>query len=171
MNRVIGLLVIVVMIAGCGRRLPPDCREFLEKTDFGRFEIKGRGIALDSDLGIEWFRCSVGERFLNDNCIGEPLLLRWESGVGMVQEINAKMGGDWRLPSRSELASLRIRECGNPSVNTNVFPAILVDNYWARDKSPHSGFRCGMYTYSGATSCRLFDNLERPILMVRDVRQ
>jgi len=171
MNRVIGLLVIVVMIAGCGRRLPPDCREFLEKTDFGRFEIKDRGIALDSDLGIEWFRCSVGERFLNDNCIGEPLLLRWENGVGMVQEINEKMGGDWRLPSRSELASLRIRECGNPSVNTNVFPAILVDNYWARDKSPHSGFRCGMYTYSGATSCRLFDNLERPILMVRDVRQ
>jgi hypothetical protein len=171
MNGVIGLLVILVMIAGCGRRLPPDCREFLEKTDFGRFEIKDRGIALDSDLGIEWFRCSVGQRFLNDNCIGEPLLLRWESGVDMVQDINEKMGGDWRLPSRSELASLRIRECGNPSVNTNVFPAILVDNYWARDKSPHSGFRCGMYTYSGATSCRLFDNLERPILMVRDVRQ
>jgi hypothetical protein len=166
MNRVIGLLVIVVMIAGCGRRLPPDCREVLEKTDFGRFEIKDRGIALDSDLGIEWYRCSVGERFLNGNCIGQPLFLRWEDGVDMVQDMNEKMGGDWRLPLNSELASLRIKECGNPSINTNVFPAILVENYWAKDESPHSG----LYTYSGATSCRLFDNLERPVLIVRDLR-
>ena len=88
----------------------------------------------------------------------------------MVQDMNEKMGGDWRLPLNSELASLRIKECGNPSINTNVFPAILVENYWAKDESPHSGFRCGMYTYSGATSCRLFDNLERPVLIVRDLR-
>ncbi len=171
MHRVLVLCLVVTVASGCGRRLPPDCGEVLEKTDFGRFEIREDGIARDSDLGIEWFRCSVGKRFLNDNCIGEALYLRWERGVSMVEEMNEKVGGNWRLPSRSELASLRVEECGNPSININVFPAILVENYWARDESPHNGFRCGMYTYSGATSCRLFDNLERPILIVRDITQ
>ena len=53
------------MIAGCGRRLPPDCREVLEKTDFGRFEIKEDGIALDFDLGIEWFPRFAGREPCN----------------------------------------------------------------------------------------------------------
>ena len=169
MRRIIGLLLIAAVVAGCGRKLPPDCREVLEKTEFGRFQIKENGIALDPELGVEWFRCSVGERFLNGSCFGDPLYLRWGRGVSMVEDMNEKVGGNWRLPSRVELASLRIKNCGNPSINTNVFPKILVDNYWAQDESPHYGFRCGMYTYSGATSCRLFDNLERPFLIVRDV--
>ena len=82
-------------------------------------------------------------------------------------EINQKSGTEWRLPSIDELASLGVKGCGNPSINVNVFPNAMVNNYWAKDESPHTGFRCGMYTFSGATSCRLFDNLERPFFMVR----
>ena len=77
MRRIIGLLLIAAVVAGCGRKLPPDCREVLEKTEFGRFQIKENGIALDPELGVEWFRCSVGERFLNGSCFGDPLYLRW----------------------------------------------------------------------------------------------
>ena len=169
MKGVFVLLAIVVAISGCGRRLPPDCREFLESEDYGRFEIMGNGIARDTGFGIDWFRCSVGQRFLRDKCVGEPLYTHWESGVSTVSEMNEKAAEHWRLPTLKELASLRIEGCGNPSVNLNVFPGILVENYWAIDESPHFGFRCGMYTFSGATSCRLFDNLERPLLIVRDL--
>ena len=169
MKGVFVLLAIVIAISGCGRRLPPDCREFLEIEDYGRFEITGNGIARDTGFGIDWFRCSVGQRFLRDKCVGEPLYTHWESGVSTVSEMNEKAAEHWRLPTLKELASLRIEGCGNPSVNLNVFPGILVENYWAIDESPHFGFRCGMYTFSGATSCRLFDNLERPLLIVRDL--
>ena len=169
MKGVFVLLAIVIAISGCGRRLPPDCREFLESEDYGRFEIMGNGIARDTGFGIDWFRCSVGQRFLRGKCVGEPLYTRWESGVSIVSEMNEKAAEHWRLPTLKELASLRIEGCGNPSVNLNVFPGILVENYWAIDESPHFGFRCGMYTFSGATSCRLFDNLERPLLIVRDL--
>ena len=168
MRGVFVLLVIVIVISGCGRRLPPDCRDYLDSEDYGRFEVKDQGIARDTENGSEWFRCSVGERFLRGKCVGDPLYMRWESGVSMVEEMNEKVGEHWRLPTLKELASLRIEGCHNPSVNLNVFPEILVENYWAIDESPHFGFRCGMYTFSGATSCRLFDNLERPLLIVRD---
>ena len=168
MRGVFVLLVMVIVISGCGRRLPPDCRDYLDSEDYGRFEVKEQGIARDTEYGIEWFRCSVGERFLRGKCVGDPLYMRWESGVSMVEEMNEKVAEHWRLPTLKELASLRIEGCHNPSVNLNVFPEILVENYWAIDESPHFGFRCGMYTFSGATSCRLFDNLERPLLIVRD---
>jgi len=163
------LLAILLTVAGCGRKLPPDCRDVLENDDYGRFELIGQGIARDTELGIEWFRCSVGQRFVKGKCVGEALYVHWEVGVSTVEEMNEKVGGRWRLPTLEELVSLRVKGCGNPSVNGNVFPNILVENYWASDKSIHPGFRCGMYTYSGATSCRLFDSLERPILIVRDI--
>ena len=129
MKGVLVLLAIVIAVTGCGRRLPPDCRDILESEDYGRFEIMRQGIARDTKLGIEWFRCSVGQRFLRDKCVGEPLYVHWETGVNTVKEMNEKVGERWRLPTLKELASLRIEGCGNPSVNLNVFPQILVDNY------------------------------------------
>ena len=171
MKRFVCLIVILTTLAGCGRRLPPDCREVIDEADFGRFEIREGGVAYDPDFSIEWFRCSIGERFVNGRCLGNPLFLYWEDGVATVAAMNEKVAGTWRLPSLKELASLKVKECGNPSINTNVFPNIQIDNYWANDKSPHHGFRCGTYTYSGATSCRLFDTLERPLLIVRDVER
>ena len=162
------LLLVTSVVSGCGRKLPPDCGVILESGDYDRFEMMERGIARDSDFGIDWFRCSVGQRYLNNRCLGEPIFVRWELGISTLEEMNEKAAEQWRMPTLKELSSLRVEGCGNPSVNLNVFPNILVENYWASDESPHTGFRCGMYTYSGATSCRLFDNLERPMLIVRD---
>jgi len=160
-------VLLLAAITGCGRELPPNCRETLLSADTGRFQFLEKGVAYDPELNIDWYRCSVGERFINGQCLGSPLVLRWGDSVRTIEDMNEKSNSSWRLPTLEELASLKVRGCGNPSVNTNVFPSIQVENYWAKDEGPHQGFRCGMYTYSGATSCRLFDNLERPFLMVR----
>ena len=167
-SRVFILVLSLSYVAGCERRLPPSCYEFIPENDYGRFELKTGGLAYDPDNEIEWFRCSVGQRLVNEECLGVPMIVSWSEAVDNVEEINTKSGTEWRLPSIDELASLGRRGCGNPSINVNVFPNAMVENYWAKDKSPHTGFRCGMYTFSGATSCRLFDNLERPFFMVRD---
>ena len=106
------LLTIALTVSGCGRKLPPDCRSVLESGDYGRFELRGQGIAKDKDLGVEWFRCSVGQRFLNERCVGEPLFLRWEAGVSTVKEMNEKAAESWRLPTLKELASLKVQGCG-----------------------------------------------------------
>lgn len=161
------VVAALLITTGCGRELPPNCRETLLSVDTGRFQLLEKGIAYDPELKIDWYRCSVGERFINGRCLGSPLVQRWGESVKTIEDMNEKSNSSWRLPTLKELASLKVEGCGNPSVNTNVFPSIQVENYWAKDEGPHQGFRCGMYTYSGATSCRLFDNLERPFLMVR----
>ena len=158
---------LIMLVTGCERRLPPGCYGFIAEGDNGRFELKAGGLAYDPDNDIEWFRCSVGQRLVKEECLGVPMIVSWTDAVESVSEINQKSGTQWRLPSLDELASLGVKGCGNPSINVNVFPNAMVNNYWAKDESPHTGFRCGMYTFSGATSCRLFDNLERPFFMVR----
>ena len=163
------ILILCLLIQSCGRQPSVSCSEVIDKSDVQHFDLKGRGLALDTKNQIEWYQCSVGQRYSNNKCTGEAMILTWTDSVAAIEEINEKSGTRWRLPSLSELSSLKVDGCANPSVNPKVFPGILVENYWAKDKSPHPGFRCGMYTFSGATSCRLFDNLERPFLMVRDV--
>ena len=167
-SRVFIFALVLSYLAGCERRLPPSCYEYISENDLGRFELKTGGLAYDPENRIEWFRCSVGQRMVKEECMGIPKIVSWTEAVTHVEEVNLKSGTNWRLPSIDELGSLGISGCGNPSINVNVFPNAMVENYWASDKSPHTGFRCGMYTFSGATSCRLFDNLERPFFMVRD---
>ena len=166
--RLFSFFLALVFFSGCDRRLPPSCYDFVPVDDYGRFQLKSGGLAYDPENDIEWFRCSVGQRLVKEECTGIPMIVSWTEAVGNVVEINKKSGTQWRLPSIDELASLGVKGCGNPSINVNTFPNAMVNNYWAKDKSPHTGFRCGMYTFSGATSCRLFDNLERPFFMVRD---
>ena len=165
------MLTLCLLIQACERQPLVSCSEVLERSDQQHFQLRGRGLAFDTKNQIEWYQCSGGQRYNNTNntCTGEAMILTWTDSVAAIEEINEKSQNSWRLPSLSELSSLKVDGCVNPSVNPNVFPGILVENYWAKDKSPHPGFRCGMYTFSGATSCRLFDNLERPFLMVRDV--
>ncbi len=112
MKRFVCLVVILTTLIGCGRRLPPDCREVIDEADFGRFEIREGGVAYDPDFSIEWFRCSIGERFVNGRCLGNPLFLYWEDGVATVAAMNEKVAGTWRLPSLKELASLKSRNAG-----------------------------------------------------------
>ena len=166
------IIALCLLVQACERRSLASCSEVLEKSNLQHFEIKGRGLAFDSKNEIEWYQCSVGQQYNNikNKCTGEAMILSWTDSAAAIEEINEKSQTRWRLPSLSELSSLTVDGCANPSVNPNVFPGILVENYWAKDKSPHPSFRCGMYTYSGATSCRLFDDLERPFLMVRDVK-
>ncbi len=164
------ILMLCFLIQACERKAPVSCSVVLDASDLQHFELKGRGLAFDTKNQIEWYQCSGGQRYNKDKCAGEAMILTWTDAVTAIEEINEKSQTTWRLPSLGELSSLKVDGCANPSVNPNVFPGILVENYWAKDSSPHPGFRCGMYTFSGATSCRLFDNLERPFLMVRDAQ-
>ena len=70
--------------------------------------------------------------------MGIPTIVSWTEAVAHIEEINLKSGTQWRLPTIDELASLGISGCGNPSINVNVFPNAMVENYWASNKSPHT---------------------------------
>lgn len=161
------LLIILGLVVACSRTPLPLCSEFFAEGDLDRFEDLGAGRVLDRDAGLEWYRCSVGQNYRGRQCTGDPYMLKWSEAKSMIGEISEKSGTTWRLPTISEMSTLTEKQCRRPSLNPTAFPGILIENYWASDESPYRGYRCGVYTFNAGKSCRLFDSLELPFLMVR----
>ena len=166
------ICLFITLLAGCyGDRVTQQCADYFEEGDLGRFEIREGGVAYDPLTKLYWSRCSVGQKLNREQCVGKAVAASLDDAYGYVEEISEKSSRRWRLPLNGELVSIMEKECINPSVNTNVFPNILIQNYWTSEKSPHqmSGmFRCAGYTYQGYVSCRVFGTTQLPFLIVSD---
>ena len=166
------IFVCVLSLGACsGGRVVEQCGDYIEKGDIGRFEITEKGVAYDPNTNLYWSRCSVGQKLNREQCVGKAVAAPIDDAYGYVDEISEKSSRKWRIPNNAELSSIMEKKCINPAVNPNVFPNILVENYWTSEKSPHqmSGmFRCAGYTYQGAVSCRVFGTTQLPFLIVSD---
>lgn len=99
----------------------------LNKLDFS-YAIQG-GEVYDPNSGLTWARCSVGQHWQNDGCVGEVLEFTFEE---------AMQQGDceWRLPTRDELETLidfeRAERGQIPATDVAAFPGMNPDklNYW-----------------------------------------
>ncbi len=162
----------IIGLPGCfGDRVTQLCGDHFIEGDLGRFEIREGGMAYDPANRLYWSRCSVGQKLNREQCVGKAVMASIEDAYTYVDEISEKSSRRWRLPTNDELSTIMVKECINPSVNINVFPNILVENYWTSEKSPHqmSGmFRCAGYTYQGSVSCRVFGTTQLPFLIVSD---
>ena len=55
----------------------------------------------DLTTGIEWLRCSVGQRWSEDTqtCLGEIIELDFVLIDQAITQANEQLGGQWRLPT------------------------------------------------------------------------
>ena len=79
-------------------------------------------LVIDLKTGLEWMRCSVGQRWNGKNCIGEPVPLNHDDMEIVIKIANEQLGDGWRLPSKDELLSLVCQSCGIPTINQEIFP-------------------------------------------------
>lgn len=91
------------------------------------------GVATDLRDNLVWMRCSVGQRYQNGTCEGDPQLLHFSAipknlemaNAGRHPAIGKTKRYKWRLPTKSEFRTiLYVPGCGGrtPDINTNVFP-------------------------------------------------
>jgi hypothetical protein len=155
-RRPLVLCGLAVLLSSCGDyTLDPDCLQFFETDDLGRFSLRGEGSALHQDTGLLWYRCAGGMRFSNGQCMGEPLLLSWSETQQFITEFSQNSNINWRLPSNDEHRSITEAACRNPAVNTNVFPQLPVENFWTSDNGAiGTGMHCMVYTFQGQIACR-----------------
>ena len=71
---------------------PLAAMNIFQRMNYGRFELKTGGLAYDPENDIEWFRCSVGQRLVNEECLGVPMIVSWSEAVANIEEINTKSG-------------------------------------------------------------------------------
>ncbi|MFP8778002.1 DUF1566 domain-containing protein [Hydrogenophaga sp. RWCD_12] len=121
-------------VAPLVRGAPAAARSQSCPSSTSRFVPNGSE-ALDTESGLTWSRCSVGQTWSGSTCVGDASLLTHEEALAMAPD-------GWRLPNAKELASLVDWGCSVPAIDRTVFPATTPAPYWSSTPwkvYPHTG--------------------------------
>ncbi|MDY0163291.1 DUF1566 domain-containing protein [Desulfobotulus sp.] len=91
---------------------------YMERAFADRYHDLGNGTIMDFETGLQWMRCSVGQQWDGESCLGVPQAHTWAQATEAARGMNV-VGGyagkkDWRLPSVEELQSLVFCSSGYP---------------------------------------------------------
>ena len=100
-------------------------------------------IARDYINKLEWMRCSVGQHWENDTCVGEVLMLSVAEAQEIIERVDNLDGGGWRLPTVKELQTIVSKvetrpDDIEPNIDQKTFPNTFAGPYWAVDQSFYS---------------------------------
>lgn len=88
-------------------------------------EQAGGSEVLDSATGLVWSRCSMGQTWAGNACVGAALLVTHEAALAHVKAI-----AGWRLPNIKELVSIVNFTRASPAVDIAVFPQTPQQPHW-----------------------------------------
>jgi hypothetical protein len=126
-----------LLVLGCARVLASqscDTHSYPLSTPTERFADNGDGTVTDTQSGLMWMRCAVGQSWTGTACSGAPRGLTWSSAQEAALSLNTQGGyarhADWRMPHIPELAMIVERQCDNPRVNLKLFPDTPAAWFW-----------------------------------------
>lgn len=98
-----------------------------QTTPVAQFIDNHDGTILDARTGLVWMKCSVGQTYQNETCLGEATLFSsWSEALSVASRFsfttaNAAIQYDFRVPNIKELSTLVQRSCFDPAINLTVF--------------------------------------------------
>ena len=133
-----------------------------------RFILKEH-IVVDMERKIDWLRCSVGQRWDGNKCVGKIVNLSLDRVPEALAIANEQLGGQWRLPTKAELKSIVCKECPSPKINDEIFPNTDNAPYWTGDQSIfNSKFYVSINFHTGFSFNRFSPIKELAVRLVRD---
>ena len=126
-------------------------------------------LVIDLKQNIEWLRCSVGQIWNGDNCVGEVLLMDHDTIRQAIIIANEQLGDGWRLPSLDELSELVCHKCPPPKIDQKAFPNTDRRAYWTGERNnlvKRSYWTVNFFT--GHKFGRFFPEQEMAVRLVRD---
>lgn len=86
---------------------------------------------LDTQTGLVWRRCAIGQTWNGLSCAGVPQRLDWFTALARGQLEAGQTGKAWRLPNVKELGSiLDHARSGTALIDAQAFPATQPDFFW-----------------------------------------
>ena len=89
--------------------------------------LNGNTEVKDTQTGLIWQRCSLGQTWTGTSCTGTAAIYNWAN----VLQTAKNMGNDWRVPNIKELDSLVEEACYNAAINETFFPNTMSSYYWS----------------------------------------
>ena len=133
-----------------------------------RFIVKEH-IVVDLERKVEWLRCTVGQQWNGNQCVGNIVNLSLDMVPTALNIANEQLGGKWRLPSKAELKSIVCKECSSPKINEEIFPNTDNAPYWTGDQSIfNSKFYVSVNFHTGFSFNRFSPIKELAVRLVRD---
>ena len=103
----------------------------------GRYNSHGNGTVTDTETGLMWSQCSLGQEYYGGVCNGDSTTHNWYDALTEATNSSIASYNDWRLPNIKELSSLAARNRYSPAINSNIFSNTPASAYWT--SSPMAG--------------------------------
>ena len=133
-------------------------------------------VARDYVNKLEWMRCSVGQHWEKDTCVGEVLMLSVAEAKEIIERVANLEGGGWRLPTVKELQTI-VSKVENrpddiePNIDQKIFPNTFAGPYWAVDQSFYSKrFQWSVNFFTGQRNNRFFPTQKIAVRLVRNYK-
>ena len=130
-------------------------------------------VARDYVNKLEWMRCSVGQIWDSDTCMGEVLMLSVPEALEVVQRVSNLEGGRWRLPTVKELQTIVSKvetrpDDFEPNIDQETFPNTFAGPYWSSDQSFYSKqYQWSVNFFTGQKYNRFFPDQKLAVRLVR----
>ena len=126
-----------------------------------RFAIKGDEV-YDSQTKLTWARCSVGQEWKNDHCVGTVTYFNYA-------EAQKQASGKWRVPTKDELLSLvDLQRKIFPVTDIAAFPDMDPNHPWYWSSTPNGSSIAWYVDFTDGYSSGFID--EANALAIRLVR-
>ena len=133
-------------------------------------------VARDYVNKLEWMRCSVGQHWEKDTCVGEVLMLSVAEAKEIIERVANLEGGGWRLPTVKELQTI-VSKVENrpddiePNIDQKTFPNTFAGPYWSVDQSFYSKrYQWSVNFFNGQRYNRFFPTQKIAVRLVRDYK-
>ena len=148
---------------------------FMAPADAPRLQRDGP-VARDYVNKLEWMRCSVGQHWENDTCVGEVLMLSVAEAKEIIERVDNLDGGGWRLPTVKELQTIVSKvetrpDDIEPNIDQKTFPNTFAGPYWSVDQSFYSKrYQWSVNFFNGQRYNRFFPTQKIAVRLVRDYK-
>ena len=133
-------------------------------------------VARDYINKLEWMRCSVGQHWENDTCVGEVLMLSVAEAQEIIERVANLDGGGWRLPTVKEIQTIVSKVENRPddfeaNIDLETFPNTFAGPYWSSDQSFYSKqYQWSVNFFTGQRYNRFFPYQKLAVRLVREYK-
>ena len=166
-------LILVALLSLPSLAAPQQiCRQNEKSAPIApRWQAGAAGTVIDQQLGLQWQLCPLGQS--GPDCAqGQWTPLSLMQARDHLYQLNAQgLSGhhDWRLPTLSELESLRRDGCVAPSIDLRVFPNTPAVWFWSQSHDQGNDYAAWYLDFASGFTGSDDKNLGNAIRLVRSL--